>query len=156
MTYSIRAATAGDLEPVKALLAHAHLTLNAVDSQFGPQFAVAVDDASGEIIGVAGVELYGEANPKMGLFRSAAVNEAWRGRGVGAALTEDRLSWAEREQLSSVFLLTETAAAYWPTFGFVRVARDGAPAAMQASHEWRQGCPASAIAMRLDLPRAAR
>lgn len=153
MTYSIRPATPRDLPPVTELLTDAHLTLNSVDSQFGPQFAVAVDDDSGAVIGVAGIELYGDHGERIGLFRSAAVRDAWRGQRVGAALTEDRLCWAERERLASVFLLTETATEYWPRFGFVRVARDSAPAAMQESHEWRHGCPASAVAMRLDLPR---
>ena len=153
MTYSIRPATPRDLAEVTELLTDAHLMLNRVESQFGPQFAVAIDDDSGAVIGVAGIELYGDDGEGMGLFRSAAVRDAWRGRSVGAALTEDRLRWAEREGLASVFLLTETAAAYWPRFGFVRVARDGAPRAMQESHEWRHGCPASAVAMRLDLPR---
>jgi amino-acid N-acetyltransferase len=153
-TFALRPATADDLAPVSALLAAAHLAPNALDAQFGPQFAVAVDTQSGCVIGAAGIERYGDDDGTVGLLRSAVVDETWRGQGVGAALTEDRLAWAEVESLRALYLLTETAADYWPRFGFERTARDGAPAALQASHEWKQGCPASAVAMTLALPRS--
>ncbi len=157
-TFTVRPAVAEDLGAVSTLLAAAKLAPNGLDAQFGPQFAVAVDSATGEVIGAAGVELYrdshGDTEATYGLLRSAVVDERLRGHGVGAALTEDRLSWAERERLSALYLLTETAADYWPRFGFTRTARDSAPAAVMMAHEWKQGCPASAVAMRLQLPRA--
>ncbi len=157
-TFSVRPASADDLSAVSALLAAARLAPNGLDAQFGPQFAVAVDVASGTVIGSAGVELYRDTEvdggETYGLLRSAVVDERLRGHGVGAALTEDRLSWAEGERLAALYLLTETAADYWPRFGFTRTARDAAPAAVMMAHEWKQGCPASAVAMRLALPRA--
>ncbi|HYW51227.1 MAG TPA: GNAT family N-acetyltransferase [Gemmatimonadaceae bacterium] len=154
--WTIRAASAEDLAVVTALLRSAHLQPNALGAQFGPQFAVAVDAAGGTVIGAAGIEVYADAGTSVGLLRSAAVDDAWRGGGIGAALTDDRLQWAEDEGLSAVYLLTQTAAGYWPRFGFGVTARDAAPAALMASHEWRQGCPASAVAMRLALPRPRR
>lgn len=150
--FTIRPASAADLGPVSALLSSAHLALNGIDMQFGPQFAVAVEQASGAVIGAAGVEMYGTAGNAVGLFRSAVVDEKWRGHGVGAALTHDRLAWAEHEALRAVYLLTETAADYWPRFGFERTGREDAPAALMASREWKQGCPASAVAMRRAMP----
>lgn len=154
MSFTLRPATADDLATVTELLMAAHLAPNALDAQFGPQFAVALDDGSGRVIGAAGVELYDGEGETVGLFRSAVVDDAWRGRGVGAALTHDRLLWAEHCALRAVFLLTETAAEYWPRFGFTPMARDAAPESLKASHEWRQGCPASAVAMCVLLPRA--
>lgn len=153
-SFTLRPATPADLGSVSALLAAAHLAPNALDAQFGPQFTVAVDAVSGAVIGAAGIERYGDGAESVGLLRSAVVDERWRGHGIGAALTEDRLAWAEHSALRSIYLLTETAAEYWPRFGFERTVRDDAPAALEASHEWRQGCPASAVAMRLVLPRA--
>jgi amino-acid N-acetyltransferase len=153
---TIRAATTDDIRAVSALLLAAHLAPNALDAQFGPQFAVAVEAVAGDIVGAAGIEVYGDGLSRVGLFRSAVVDERLRGRGVGAALTEDRVAWAERESLAALYLLTETAVDYWPRFGFERTARDGVPAALMTSHEWRQGCPASAVAMVLRLPRVAR
>jgi amino-acid N-acetyltransferase len=152
-TFTIRPASPADLPAVASLLSEAHLAPNALESQFGPQFAVAVAADTGAVIGAAGVELYAAPEARYGLLRSAVVDTHWRGHGVGAALTEDRLAWAEHEALRAVYLLTETAAEYWPRFGFERTARDAAPAALQSSHEWKQGCPASAVAMSLELPR---
>jgi amino-acid N-acetyltransferase len=149
--FTLRPATPDDLRPVSALLAAAHLAPNALEAQFGPQFAVAVDDVSGVVIGAAGIERYGEGADAVGLLRSAVVDERWRGRGIGAALTHDRLAWAEYASLRAVYLLTETAAEYWPRFGFERTDRADAPSVLAASHEWRLGCPASAVAMRLTL-----
>ncbi|MBC7842509.1 MAG: GNAT family N-acetyltransferase [Gemmatimonadaceae bacterium] len=151
-SFTLRPATPHDLAPVTALLVGAHLAPNALDAQFGPQFAVAVDTVSGAVIAAAGIERYGDGDETVGLLRSAVVDAPWRGRGIGAALTHDRLAWAEFASLRAVYLLTETAAEYWPRFGFERTARDAAPAALAASHEWRQGCPASAVAMCLKMP----
>jgi amino-acid N-acetyltransferase len=152
-TFSLRPATAADFAAVLTLLTAAKLAQNEVDAQFGPQFAVATDDTNGTVIGAAGIELYGHADASVGLFRSAVVHDDWRGLGIGAALTADRIAWAEAASLSALYLLTETAADYWPRFGFVRIARDAAPAPLMAAHEWKHGCPSSAVAMRLDLPR---
>lgn len=144
--YQIRPATSTDFPAAEALLRECGLTLNDVAAQWGPQYGVALD-GSGRMIGMAGVEVYGP----VGLFRSAAVGAEWRGRGVGAALTEDRLAWARAAGLTDLYLLTQTAAEYWPRFGFVRTERDAAPAPLQKSAEWAGGCPASAVAMRLPL-----
>jgi amino-acid N-acetyltransferase len=144
--FSLRSARPSDLPGVLALLAERRLAPNHVETQFGPQYAVA-ETPEGDLIGVAGVERY-EGD---GLFRSAAVSERYAGQGIGETLTRDRLSWARREGLRALYLLTETAADYWPRFGFVRVSRDSAPEPIRRSPEWAGGCPASAVAMRLDL-----
>ena len=151
--WQLRTASGGDLAAVSALLTGAGLTLNAVESQFGPQFSVAVHRDTGAVIGAAGVELYRHGSTVIGLFRSAVVEQAWRGHGIGAALAADRIAWAEHEGLTDLYLLTETAADYWPRFGFAITDRAAAPAGLMESHEWKGGCPASAVAMRLTLPR---
>lgn len=147
LAYRLRPADPADLPAVEALLSGAGLTLNDVGSQFGSSRYVVAVSRSGELIGVAGVEEYGPH----GLFRSAAVRADWRGRGVGEALTEDRIAWARATGLEALFLLTQTAAGYWPRFGFRVTDRGGAPAALRTSSEWAGACPASATAMRLDL-----
>jgi amino-acid N-acetyltransferase len=144
--FSLRDARPSDLAPVLALLAERKLAANHVELQFGAQYVVA-ETPAGALIGVAGVERHDED----GLFRSAAVAERFAGRGIGETLTRNRLSWARHEGLRALYLLTETAAGYWPRFGFVPIARDSAPDAILRSPEWAGGCPASAMAMRLDL-----
>jgi amino-acid N-acetyltransferase len=142
---SIRSAQAHDLAIVQRLLSAAHLPTDGLEEQFGEAYAIA--ECDGQAIGAEGIEIYGEA----GLLRSAVVDPAWRGKGVGDALTQDRLRWATERGLREVWLLTTTAADYFPRFGFERAARDTAPEAMQRSREFAEACPASAVAMRRTL-----
>jgi amino-acid N-acetyltransferase len=140
--FTIRTAAADDLAPVQALLRAAQLPVDGLHEQFGSGYAVA--ECDGALVGAEGVERYGDA----GLLRSAVVHPDWRGRGVGDALTRNRLAWAEREGLRELWLLTTTAADYFPRFGFERASRDDAPLALLRSREFAEACPSSAVAMR--------
>jgi len=144
---TVRPARADEITAVAQLLAAAHLPTDGLEDQFGSAYAVA--EANGTIVGAEGIERYGDA----GLLRSAVVRDDWRGRGIGELLTRDRLDWAASAGLREIWLLTETAAEYFPRFGFARAERAAAPDAMQASREFAEACPASAVAMRLDLTR---
>jgi amino-acid N-acetyltransferase len=143
--YSLRSARPTDLQPTLELLVAANLPTEGVEEQFGEPYAVA--ECEGRIIGAEGVEVYGP----YGLLRSAVVDVSWRGRGIGEALTENRLAWAKAQRLRAVYLLTTTAAGFFPRFGFVTVERQSAPAEIQRSREFAGACPASAVAMRLGL-----
>jgi amino-acid N-acetyltransferase len=143
--YSIRPATAGDLGPVETALRDSDLPLDGLQDQFGDGYAVA--ESNGTVIGVEGIEVYGDD----GLLRSAAVVANWRGKGVGDALTRDRIEWARRRGLRSLYLLTTTAGDYFPRFGFERVDRDTAPDAVRRSREFSEACPSSALFMKLRL-----
>lgn len=143
--FVLRSATHTDLDAVAALLRGANLPTDGLQEQFGDGYAIA--ECDGVAVGAEGIEVYEGA----GLLRSAVVDPAWRGRGVGDALTRDRLAWASMRGLHEVWLLTTTAADYFPRFGFSRASRDEAPAAMQRSREFAEACPASAVAMRLPL-----
>ncbi len=139
---AIRSASAADLDTVRGLLQSAKLPTDGLEEQFGEGYAIAEFD--GVPIGAEGIEVYGDA----GLLRSAVVDTAWRGRGVGDALTHNRLAWAAQHGLREVWLLTTTAADYFPRYGFERAPRDAAPPLMQKSREFAEACPASAIVMR--------
>ncbi len=143
---TIRPAEGQDFAAVCTLLSAAKLPTDGLQEQFGPAYAVALDGAA--VVGAEGIERYGA----VGLLRSAVVHPDWRGRGIGDDLTRDRLAWAKREGLAEVWLLTTTAADYFPRFGFEVVNRADAPAALQASIEFKEACPASAVAMRLRMP----
>lgn len=135
-------AVAADLDAVRAILRAAGLPTDGVADQFGPGWAVARNE-TGVLLGAAGVERYGNS----GLLRSVAVLPAWRGSGVGSALARDRIAWARAQGLDALYLLTDTAAEYWPRFGFHTIVRHEAPAAVRASIEWTHVCPQSAVAM---------
>jgi amino-acid N-acetyltransferase len=145
MTFIVRPASASDLEPVKALLDAAQLPVDGLEEQFGDGYAVA--EAGGEIVGAEGIEVY----ERSGLLRSAVVHRDWRGRGVGDALTRDRLEWARSAGLRRVYLLTTTAESYFPRFGFARVERTEAPDEIRTSREFASACPATATFMMLDV-----
>lgn len=143
--FRVRAAQREDLEGVRALLRTSDLPQDGLDEQFGPSYAIA--EREGALIGVEGIEVY----ERDGLLRSAAVDPAWRGRGVGDALTRNRIEWARRTGLRSLYLLTTTAGAWFPRFGFATESRDAAPPGIRASREFAEACPASALFMKLPL-----
>jgi amino-acid N-acetyltransferase len=134
-----------DLPAVAALLADAQLVALDSASQFGPQYAVAV--TGDRVIGVAGIEVH-DGN---GLLRSVCLDPKYRSLRLGAALVENRIQWARKQGLGSLYLLTNTAANYWPRFGFVEIGRDSVPPGIAQTHEWSGACPASSTAMKLDL-----
>jgi amino-acid N-acetyltransferase len=139
--FELRAAHADDLENVRRLLSQVALPLEGLEDQFGASYAVA--EAGARLLGVAGIEVSGTH----GLLRSVAVDPAARGQGAGDALVRNRIVWAEAEGLAALYLLTTTAADYFPRFGFAAIDRAQLPAAIQASREFASVCPTSATTM---------
>jgi amino-acid N-acetyltransferase len=144
-TFTLRPATPDDIGAVEAALRDSDLPLDGLHEQFGDGYAVA--EAAGRLIGVEGIEVHGDD----GLLRSAAVVASWRGKGVGDALTRDRIEWARRRGLKSLYLLTTTAGEYFPRFGFEKVDRETAPDAVRRSREFAEACPSTALFMALPL-----
>jgi amino-acid N-acetyltransferase len=136
---------AEDLESVRALVAACGLPVAGLADQFATGFVVA--HRAGRLVGCAGLEAYGA----YGLLRSVAVDTALRGTGLGVALTWDRIIEARRRGLRSLWLLTTTAAAFFPRLGFQRVDRVDAPPDIQASPEFATVCPSTAVCMQLPL-----
>lgn len=97
----------------------------------------------GDIIGVAGMEVYGN----YGLLRSVAVSPGYRGRGIALKLVSQIESAGKSKGLSALYLLTETAADYFKNNGFIQISRDQAPAEIKTSSEFSHMCPVSAIVM---------
>ncbi len=137
----LRAASSAELETVVDLLDRSGLPTAGVADNFA-QFLVA--EAAGKLIGVIGLELYGQS----ALLRSAAVEESWRGSGVGRVLVERALDLARERGIEDVYLLTTPAENYFPKFGFVCVRRDEVAQGVRSSVEFQTSCPASATAMR--------
>lgn len=144
----LRTAQASDLPAVLALLERANLpTAGVAEAQ--SHFVVAESDRN--LVGVVGLELYdGSA-----LLRSAAVEESWRGSGVGRVLVERALDIARERGIEDVFLLTTTAEHYFPRFGFSCVTRDSVAPGVKSSVEFQDACPASATVMRKSLKETA-
>lgn len=138
---ALRPAETGDVAGVRALLLSAELPLDGLDDQFGAAFVVATDQ--NEIVGAMGIERYGP----YGLLRSAVTRPDWRGRGLGQALTHERIGWAQGQKMKALYLLTTTAADFFSRFGFERVERPLVPDEIRRSREFASACPESAVVM---------
>jgi N-acetylglutamate synthase-like GNAT family acetyltransferase len=102
--------------------------------------------AAGEIVGCVAVDSLGNS---VGLLRSLAVRADWRGRGMARLLFDAAVARAKRLGFSELFLLTTTAEGMFARWGFTALSRDSAPAPVQATAEFRDLCPSSAVVMQM-------
>lgn len=140
----IRSVSGQDRAAVERLLVANALPLEGLDDHFGA-FVVAME--GGELLGVAGLELYGDA----ALLRSVAVVDGRRGSGLGVLLTDAALARAKEAGAKSLSLLTTTAAAFFGRRGFKQVTWAELPLSLSVSRELTGACPRSAIAMHRPL-----
>jgi amino-acid N-acetyltransferase len=138
----LRPARPSDLPDVLALLRQSALPVEGVDAEALATFVIA--EHEGAPIGVVGVEVYRES----ALLRSAAVQESWRGTGVGRALVDRALDLTRERGIRDVFLLTTSAENYFPRFGFACISRESVPEAVKCSAEFQGACPSTAVVMR--------
>ena len=144
VSVEIGPARAEDLPAILALLERNRLPLAEIERHLG---AVVVAREGARLIGCAAVERYGTA----GLLRSVAVEADARGRGLGHRLTDAALECARRHGVRTVYLLTETAAGFFPRLGFRPIARESVAPAVRRSVEFMSACPESALAMVKEL-----
>jgi len=144
MTPTIASALTDDLPEVLTLLARSELPGDGLAEHAA---TLLVARTGGRIVGSAALELYGGA----ALLRSVAVEADQRGTGLGQRLTNAALDLARQRGVRRVYLLTETAADFFPRFGFRTIARDAVDPAVRGSVEFTTLCPASATAMVLEL-----
>ena len=74
-----------------------------------------------------------------------------QGRRIGHRLTEATLAMARQRGVERVFILTTTAARFFPRFGFETISRADVLESVQTSVDFRSACPASAIVVREHL-----
>ena len=140
----MRAAALSELTELLTLLNECDLPLEGVAEHLGG-FLVARDE--GALLGVIGLERYGD----VGLLRSLAVSPEARGRGVGVKLVEAVMAGAQKKNIHTLYLLTETAESFFPRFGFEKIPRAGLDARLGASRELQGVCAETAVAMRAEL-----
>ncbi|HET7734226.1 MAG TPA: arsenic resistance N-acetyltransferase ArsN2, partial [Paludibacter sp.] len=129
-----------DVEAIVALLKTNDLPLN--DLGTGQRmFLVALSD--GKTVGCVAVEMYGNA----GLLRSLAVNNDFWGKGIGQKLVSEAEAWSRNNGLKSLYLLTTTAAGFFPKLSWDNTERALVPENIAASSEFASVCPSSAVCM---------
>lgn len=139
---TIAAATAADLEPIKALLVASDLPTAGVDEHW-KTFIVARDGA--KLVACGGAEAYQFA----ALIRSVAVHPEYRGHNLGRKIVRQLLDRLASRGLREFYLLTTTAEEYFRKRGFKTIDRDEVHPQLLSSREFQDACPASAVCMRL-------
>ena len=129
-------------DEVAALLAAAQLAVSDLRTSRSLNLLGVRD--GGRLVGVVGIEVYGE----VGLLRSLAVESAHRDAGLGTSLVADAETWAAGHGVKTLYLLTTTAAGFFAGLGYVPAPRSDAPAAIAATAQFAGLCPASSTFMR--------
>jgi phosphinothricin acetyltransferase len=142
---AITPAREADLEPLYDLLHSSGLPSDGLSAHL-PTTLLARDGH--HVVGSAALEIYGPH----ALLRSVAVDNSLRGQGLGIRLTQAALDHAASLGVTDVFLLTETAADFFPRFGFAPVTRADVPPNVLQSVEFTTLCPDTALVMALHLP----
>jgi amino-acid N-acetyltransferase len=141
MDFDIERARPGDLDDVLHLLAEHHLPPDGLRDHIG---TLLVARQNGRIVGSAALEMYADG----ALLRSVAVAPALQRHQLGRELTEAVIRVAQERRVPAIYLLTTTAADYFPRFGFEEVTRADVPIGVQQSVEFTSACPSTAIVMR--------
>lgn len=136
---------AADFAPIVALLGASGLPTADLALPALAHFRVSRDGE--RIVAVAGLQPLGSA----GLLRSVAVTPELRGTGLATRLVAALEGEAARMGITTLWLLTNTAEAFFATRGYTVLPRDAAPAALQDTAEFRQLCPDSAVCMQKSL-----
>lgn len=93
-----------------------------------------------QVVGSAGLEKYRDAL----LLRSVCLEEDYRGKGWAGRMLERLREMTEEKD---IYLLTETAEAYFSRAGFMKTERAKAPESIRNSKEFASICPDSAVLM---------
>jgi amino-acid N-acetyltransferase len=136
----IERAGPADRASVEALLAAAGLPLDGVAAAFETGLVARAD---GAVVAAAAIEPYGTA----GLLRSVVVDPRVRGTGLGRRIVAASERLATELGIRELYLLTETAADWFPRLGYRAVERASLPAAIRNSTEFTSACATTALAM---------
>ena len=137
---SIAPAQAAEFDVIEALLDRAQLPLEGLRDH--PQHMF-VARAGNRIVGCASLELYGDA----ALLRSVAVDDEFRGGGIGCDLTRAALRIAKRRGVAAVYLQTTGAEQFFSRFAFIVIDRADLPPQVRSSWQFTSGCCSSAVVM---------
>jgi amino-acid N-acetyltransferase len=129
-----------NVEAIVALLKTNNLPVSDINT--GQRiFLVALSD--GKTIGCVAVETYGDA----GILRSLAVNNDYRGKGIGQKLVAETENWSRENGLKNLYLLTTTAAGFFSKMGWENTERTSVPESVGKSSEFASICPSIAVCM---------
>ncbi len=140
----IEQSSPADLPDIRQLLQSVKLPIAGLED---PPAHAFVARQAGSIVGSAVLERYGQS----ALLRSVAVAAHLQGQGLGRRLVHRALNAAQEGGIRRVYLLTETAPAFFESLGFRKIRREDVEPAVQQSVEFASACPQSAQAMMIEL-----
>ena len=100
-----------------------------------------------DLVGCIGLEKISES----GLLRSLAVEQNYRGQGIGFELTKAVLTESIKKSYSEVYLLTTDAEKFFIKAGFYKIVKENAPKAVKETKQYSEICSDSAVVMKIDL-----
>jgi len=136
----IRPASGDDLPLVERLLVANGLILDDVAAGIADFF---VAEEEGTLLGTIGLEVRGP----FALLRSAAVDPARHGAGIGARLVARVVDEARGRKLAALYLFTPAAAPFFERHGFARTTRDAIPEELRSTGQFAHACGATAVTM---------
>ncbi len=136
-----RAAAPADLDTVKTLLSAENLPTEDLRPDLLHFFIAENNDAP---VAAIGLDPYGPD----ALLRSMIVDRNWRSHGIASRLVRELEQHARDSGIQQLFLVTNTAEAYFSRKGFHRINRLEVPESVARSAEFNGLCPASAVIMK--------
>jgi amino-acid N-acetyltransferase len=133
--FAIRQARPDDLPAVQLLLRNCELPFEDLTERHLAHFMVLGQNKP--LVGCVGIEAVGND----GLLRSLAIDPLRRGGGFGRQLLNVMEMQAQDLGISTLYLLTTTAAAFFEGQGYQRIDRISAPLALQAATQFSNLCP---------------
>lgn len=140
----LRKATPEDYALIANLLKKVNLPVQGVQEHLD-NFIVLTDDES--LIGTGGLEIYGDK----ALLRSLAIHPDYQNRGLGKQIYNQILESARDQNITELYLLTETAEKFFTAMGFEKISRELVDEQVKTSEEFRSICPTTAACMWLKL-----
>ena len=132
------------LSDIETLLQKCELPFEDCNEHLNDFFGIISGD---KLIAIGALQITGS----VALLRSIAVLAEYRGKGLAAAITQHLLGLARSNSISELYLLTETAEAYFTRFEFRPVDRDTVADEIKSTRQFESLCPSSAQAMCLHL-----
>ena len=139
---SIEPASETDARAISELLQSVGLPVEDLTPGHCQDFRILCNE-EGRVRGTVGLEIFGA----VALLRSLVVHPDVRGKGFGQSLVLDVEAYARAEAVRALYLLTDTASAFFERLGYSIIDRDAVPPDIAATAEFDRLCGRDAICM---------
>ena len=126
---------------IAALLSESGLPTDDLSEQDISLFRI--EGTHDRLVAVGGLQPFDD----VALIRSVATAASMRGRGLAGTIVDELEGLAQERGFCSLYLLTESAARFFESRGYLPVDRSDVPSAIQKSRQFASLCPDSAIVM---------